>query len=294
MEKGGRQLTVVVCTYNRSDILKYCLDSLQDQSMINLVFEVLIVDNNSTDDTKKVAAEYCGKNKNFRYIFEEKQGLSHARNRGWKDSGADWVCYIDDDSYTGQNFFEEIFKTIEKDQFDMFGGVYLPWYKYGKPKWYKDEYVSNYKKIHDEGFLYGNEFVDGGIMVVKRKVIEETGGFSTDLGMKGYQIGYGEETEFQVRLRKKGKIIGFNPGITIYHLVPEYKLNLWWFLRSNFYNGRQSIVHPSGGKVSDKSLKTEMNAVEKRNCSWQNYAVKILSLLAYNFGRKTAFIGKKL
>ena len=75
-------LSVIVCTYNRCDLLTGCLQSLGDQRLSPARFEVVVVDNNSTDDTAAVVEHHQARLANLRYVFEPIQGLSHARNRG--------------------------------------------------------------------------------------------------------------------------------------------------------------------------------------------------------------------
>ena len=298
MVNNNKKISVIICTYNRAEILKECLDSLLNSSFDQKAFEIIVIDNNSTDLTKKVVKEHIIPDDVLRYCLEKKQGLSFARNRGWKEAKGLWVCYLDDDSYIGENFFQKIIETIERNEFDIFGGVYLPWYKYGKPKWYLDDYASNYKKNHNLGALAFNEFVDGGIMIVRRSVFKDIGGFSKEFGMNGENIGYGEEIDFQIRAREGGKNVGFNPEIIIFHLVPKYKLRINWFVKSNYYNGKQSRFFLKTKKQyfkKNREIFDSKNVLENdsRNIFWQNYLVKVLSLLAYNIGRTISLFGRK-
>ncbi|MFH1754161.1 MAG: glycosyltransferase family A protein, partial [Candidatus Latescibacterota bacterium] len=94
------KLSVIVCTYNRSPLLVSCLDSLVNQTLPVTNFEIVLVNNNSTDDTQAIAERYAGGHGNIRVINELKQGLSHARNRGWQEAKGKYVAYIDDDAKT--------------------------------------------------------------------------------------------------------------------------------------------------------------------------------------------------
>ena len=78
--------TVVVCTYNRAHLLRSCLESLLAQTLDQGQFEVLVVDNNSTDATSQIVNEYTAKYSHFVAVAERQQGLSYARNRGWKEA----------------------------------------------------------------------------------------------------------------------------------------------------------------------------------------------------------------
>src|SRR5256885_6931960 len=122
------QLSVVVCTYNRCDLLEHCLHSLEKQTIEKGLFEVIIIDNNSRDDTKQIVQKFTDRNPHFKYIFEGKQGLGYSRNRGYKESKYDWVAYVDDDAIIHSNYVERALWIISNYPFDCFGGVYHAWY----------------------------------------------------------------------------------------------------------------------------------------------------------------------
>ena len=118
------EISVAVCTYNRADVLPKCLESLINQTTDKELFEVLIIDNNSTDDTKRIALDFCGKNTNFKYIFEEKQGLSHARNRAIDEAKGTYIAYIDDDAIADKEWVKNILDAIKTDSSMVaFGGL---------------------------------------------------------------------------------------------------------------------------------------------------------------------------
>ncbi len=232
-------LSIIVCTYNRAAILLECMESLAGQSVDPDNYEVLIIDNNSTDETRASAVHFISENKNFMLFSEPIQGLSHARNRGWRESRTEWIAYIDDDAKAPRNFVEQILSVIDRHDFDCFGGRYVPWYKYGKPPWYKDEYGSSALDQTRAGILEKG-YLSGGVMVIKKSVLVHFGGFPHFLGMKGDVISYGEETYLQTKLRGSGYRIGYDPDLVIEHLVPAYKMRVGWFLFSAFSRGKVS------------------------------------------------------
>ena len=105
------KISVIVCTYNRAYLLKNCLRSLVDQLVETSTFEVIIVNNNATDDTEEVAKSFTEKYPNFRYIIEPNQGLSNARNRGYKEAKGEYVAYIDDDARAYTDWVENIHQS---------------------------------------------------------------------------------------------------------------------------------------------------------------------------------------
>lgn len=235
------RISIIVCTYNRSEILPFCLESLAEQTLSPEWYEVIIVDNNSNDSTQEIASQYTETHQNFRYIKEPNQGLSYARNLGWHEARTDWTVFIDDDAKASPNFVERIIAAIEGYDFECFGGVYLPWYKYGRPEWFRDEYASNGTKIDHVGILEKGS-ASGGVIVFKKSLLSKFGGFPTHIGMSGETMSYGEESYLQNKMRDEGYKIGFDPELIVYHLVPRYKMHPLWFIKSDYARGRDSCI----------------------------------------------------
>ncbi|MEQ8688381.1 MAG: glycosyltransferase family 2 protein [Imperialibacter sp.] len=234
-------LTVVICTRNRSDILSYCLESITDQSVPTECYNIIVVDNASTDDTVKVIRQFQAKSTNIEYGFVEKVGLSNARNFGFEISKTGWITYLDDDAMAHKNFVEAILRVIENYPFACFGGVYLPWFKYGKKYWLPYEVGTNKSTQNTVGALPDGKYASGGNFSIRKQVLEEVGGFNLNLGMSGAKISYGEEVELQIRLRERGYQVGFDPNILIDHLVPKRKLQFSWWVKSYFAQGRDAV-----------------------------------------------------
>lgn len=237
MVENSLIVSIVVCTYNRAEILQEALQSLTNQTTNTKKFEIIIINNNSTDHTQKIAEQFAAENHNFRVIVENKQGLSHARNRGFLEAASTWVAYLDDDAKVNNKYIERMLFVISNYNFDCFGGVYLPWYKFGKPKWFKDSYGSNGFKLKKTGILE-NDYASGGVIVFKKDVLEHFDGFDYKIGMTGEKIAYGEETLLQVKMRKEGFVIGFDPELRIEHIVSQAKLSPLWFIKSAYAVGR--------------------------------------------------------
>jgi len=230
------QLSIIVCTYNRADLLRDVLQSLTCQTAPSTAYDVLVVNNNSSDSTQQIAQDFSSRFANFYVVVEPKQGLSHARNRGFKEAKTEWVAYLDDDARAHPDFVERVMHTAENFLFDCFGGVYLPWYKCGRPKWFRDEYATNGRLLDEVGVLKKGE-ISGGVSAFKKSVLEQLGGFPSTLGMCGNKIAYGEETLLQLRMREKGFVIGFDPEMLVDHVVSRPKMTVRWLLKSSYYHG---------------------------------------------------------
>lgn len=237
------KFSIIVCTYNRAAILDECLKALTKQSISSDQFEVIIVNNNSSDHTAEVAQKYIAENSNFRLVTELKQGLSNARNLGFAVANAEWVGYIDDDAKARPNYIERIFEVIEKWDFDCFGGIDVPWYKNEKPFWYKDSYFGSRLNYDNISLVKDDEYITGFSMNFKKDLLEKAKGFSPELGMTGDKIAYSEEIDIQLRMRDMGPLkVGYDPALVVDHLVQDYKLDLDWFFISSFALGRDNLV----------------------------------------------------
>ena len=228
--------SVIVCTYNRAQLLKNCLLSLDKQSIDNKHYEVIVVDNNSTDDTQNVVKRFARNRPNTKLVTEKKQGLSYTRNRGWKEAKGRYVAYIDDDALAEPDWIEQIVNFLKTHpKINVFGGRYNRFFLNPFPGWLPENYgtlnLGNKIKILNQK----DEWLSGSNIIFNKSILEKYGGFVTNLGMKGDKILYGEETELLVRLKKDGKSIYYVPAILVKHLVGDYKLHFWWILKGDYY-----------------------------------------------------------
>jgi len=234
-------ISVVICTYNRARLLTLCLQSLVDQTLDKLFYEVLIINNNSTDDTHAVSMEFCRLHSNFRLFNEPRQGLSHARNRGCQEAAGEYVAYIDDDGKASRNWTEMINSFIARHrEVVAFGGPYSAYSLVRLPRWYKESY-GTWSLGSEERPIGPLEWINGTNMVFKRSFLADLGGFNPRIGMSGDTLSYGEETNLLVRIKELNHPIYYVPGLLVEHLIGDYKLNLRWLLTSCYRNGLSSV-----------------------------------------------------
>ena len=235
-------ISVVVCTYNRAELLENAVQSLCDQTLDKSQYEILIVDNSSTDNTRAVAAEFRCRYPNVRYCFEPQQGLSNARNCGWRTARGDYVAYVDDDCRMPNQWLQVTREVIREIGPGVFGGPYHPFYNSSKPPWFQDRYGSH--DLGDEGRAVRNgEYLTGGNIVIRRSLLEATGGFDPRLGRRGSKLGSGEETALILLIRNSmpDELIYYEPKLHVYHLVAPRKMTLRWNIRHRFAGGRDSF-----------------------------------------------------
>ncbi|RYU61828.1 glycosyltransferase [Aliivibrio finisterrensis] len=194
-------LTVAICTFNRSAVLNETLFSLQKQiSVSEYNVQVIVIDNNSTDDTRMVVESNGFINC---YFIENKQGLSHARNKAIDLLNSNYLCFIDDDAVPCDNWLDNIIQaTIKYPDVHFFGGRILPDPHVRLPFWFDDSFHGLYS-LQDFGndvtYYSSKSGPVGANMVISRDVIRNER-FNTKLGRVGNNLLSGEETEFFVRL----------------------------------------------------------------------------------------------
>lgn len=234
-------ISIAIFTYNRGWLLGETLTALQEQSTPLDVFEIVVVNNASTDNTAQVIQNFSQKFPFFKNVYEPSLGQSHARNAALYAASTEWVCYLDDDAKAAPNYVEIALRVIAAGKFVCFGGAILPWRRDPLPTWFLDEYeYTSHHALTQETQLTNTAFVFGGNMAVRKDIALSIGGFDANFGMQGKQVGYGEETEFQTRIHAAGHALGYIPDLLVYHYArPEkytfpaqwrinYKLGVSW------------------------------------------------------------------
>lgn len=240
-------ISVIVCTYNRAAYLRKALRSLCGQAFPKDAFEVLVVDNNSTDDTARLVREEFAGEENVRYIFEPVQGLSQARNTGWRNARGEYVAYLDDDAVASERWLAEIqvaFGTTIPQPAVVGGEIDLAW-EAPRPPWLIDAwlvYLGKFDLAPASRWLGSEEWVGGGNCAFKRDVLAQIGGFDTQVGRKGDSLISNDEVLLFRKLQESGRRLYYRPAMKIWHSVPEERLTLPWFERRFFWQGVSDVT----------------------------------------------------
>jgi glycosyltransferase involved in cell wall biosynthesis len=231
-------LSIIICSYNRASYISDALTSLYGQSSGLDDFEVIIVDNNSIDNTKEVYAQWRQTNTNgqFTFISETKQGASFARNTGAAIAKGEWVCFMDDDAVATTDYVKNIIKHIQDQPFIVgFGGRIIPKYIPGEPKWmsyYVSSLVGNFDYAPTACAFENGKYPLESNMIVKKSVYDQIGGFNVNLpGVVGtLRIG-GEGKELFYKIIALGHTIYYDPSICVHHVVEVKKLTSEYMYR---------------------------------------------------------------
>ena len=241
------RISAVICTYNRAAHLQKAIQSLVHQSLPKEMYEIIIVDNGSTDGTKAVVEEF-DQFDNLRYINEPIIGLSQARNTGWQNAKGEYVAYLDDDAIACPEWLERMLKAFDtvQPQPASVGGKVIPIWEAERPAWLPKEMETAFA-IADWGdkpkFLTEEHEHHVGCNVAYRQdILKACGGFNTNLGRKGTNLLSNDESLIWLYLRQHGLGIYYHPSIRVEHLVPARRLAKRFLYRRMFWQGVSNEV----------------------------------------------------
>ena len=233
--------SVVVCTYNRANYLDLCLDALAacgpDQGV-----EILVIDNNSTDCTTAIVEKHRSQDQRVRYLFEPRQGLSAARNRGLVEAQGAYIAFIDDDARPNSHWVSSIIEFfLTHSDAGAVGGPYTAFAVAPLPEWIPEDFGCF--SLGSEVVRLGQrEWLTGTNMAFRKDIALRFGGFDERIGMRGENVAYGEETNLQLRLKRAGIPIYYDPKIRVEHAITPYKTSLRWLLQASYRSGQDGII----------------------------------------------------
>lgn len=233
-------ISVIICTYNRSLQLRKALQSIKEMVLPeNLLWELVLVDNNSNDDTKDVAFEFRNHlQQELTYIFEGRQGKSFALNSGVKAARGDILAFTDDDITVDRGWLYHIKKGIDELNCIGVGGRIISVWDVMKPKWLSDSGPYRLMDAIVQYDLGDNPCIAqlplvGANMAFRRIAFDKYGLFRTDLGPKEKEIMRAEDTEFCLRLFQSGEKLAYAPDAIVYHPVEKERTEKKYF--ESFY-----------------------------------------------------------
>jgi glycosyltransferase involved in cell wall biosynthesis len=304
-------ITVTICTYNRADLLSGAIESLVKQTLSPACFEILVVDNASTDDTVGIVQTYQEQCPDYviRYLHEVHLGVGHARNAALREAYGSLIAYMDDDARAAPDWLEKglaIFRTMSSQsrQLICVGGPILPFYTSPRPDWFKDEYEVRTWAVHGR-WLEPEEAFSGSNMIWHKESLVAIGGFGEDLGPIGMAFALGEDT---LAFKKVWRLFShaamfYSPELVVLHWVPEYKMKLSYRLQRAFLNGQSAVQmeeHPSlpwrlrtlarsGGAAFLWTLRALLRKPRYRH--WQNWVVEQGQPVLVKIGTVLAVLG---
>lgn len=261
-----KKLSLIIATYNRAQSLLRTLRSVVSQSAAPELWECIVVNNNSTDNTAEVFACFAAENQDFdlKMVTETKQGLSNARNAGITASKGEYVAIVDDDETLESSYIESYIEFFDSFPTAMAaGGAVRAEYESHRPRWmshYTERMIANPIDLDVVVTLFPSSRVPaGGNMAFRREIFDRVGLFNPRLGRNGQSLIGGEENDLFARLRAAGELLYFVPNAAIYHHIPDAKLTDEYFDRLSYNVGRSKALRAQ----SDEEL-SELMASERR------------------------------
>lgn len=226
------RVSVVISTYNRAALLPAALQNVLDlRGEVADTLELIVVDNNSSDDTRKVIADIQARDPRVRYVFEPQQGSSYGRNAGIRAARAPIVAFTDDDVRTSPDWIEAIVRAFhEHPDAAAVGGRVLPMWSSPPPAWLTREHWAPLALVDygDRPFVVS---ADRPVCLVtanaafRRDVFDAVGGFAPEFQLDSRGIlGSVEDQELQLRVTRAGLPIVYDPRIIVHAEVQPSRL----------------------------------------------------------------------
>lgn len=237
-------LSVLICTYNREKYIGNLLESLAANDLAKSEYEIVLVDNNCTDNTRGVCEAFAAARRDIRFCYcvETEQGLSAARNKAIKEAKGDILVYVDDDALVDTWYLRTVAEYMQAHpEISAVGGPIIPLYETEEPKWmtrYTKELLCGYLYFGDKERPFpGERYPGGGNAAYRAEVFQQVGLFNTDLGRKGDGLMGSEEKDIFDKMKALGMRFMYLPKMILHHIIPQKKLERDYFERLTYQIG---------------------------------------------------------
>ncbi len=300
-------ISVIICTYNRARYVYNVLKSIAENDFPRDRYEILLINNNSTDLTVEECDRFRGDYPDvcFRYFLEEQQGLSYARNCGIRNAAGELLIYVDDDARAGKDFlrtYEEFFTRMPAAE--GAGGPVVPEYEdCSEPDW-----MSPYTQQLVTGSLYLGErerifprgkYPIGCNSAFRKEVFDRVGLFDVKLGRKGNSLIGAEEKDLFDKMTTQGMKFYYLPGAVLYHqinsrkLTPEYFEGLTYGIGvSERYRTQQISRKKYYGRLLQEAVKWGGTLVLSAGYFLKGQAAKAQKLLIFRRNVTRGLLGR--
>jgi len=237
------RVTVAVITYNRSRFLREALAGIVRQNYPADRWELLVIDNNSTDDTGEVVASFGVSMPAPRHVVETKQGLDHGRNRAIAEAQGDFIVLVDDDILVEPDWLSQLvapFSSKSAHRIGVVGGEVAPVFPDGVPAWLEGSHRPLEFRA-DPGPLPPGQAPMGANFAFPKWVFMRFGSFDTRLDRQGARLFGGGDSEMIRRIRSVGLEAWFAPGAKALHQIPSSRLTLRYAMRHAFDSARSRV-----------------------------------------------------
>lgn len=226
-EKGNSiDFSVIVPAYNAEQTLASCLESLTAQTVLQDTYEVIVVDDGSTDRTAEIAKRF-----NIRYLFQENRGPASARNHGVHAAQGRIILFTDSDCVPTPHWIEEMVEPFADPQVVAVKGSYRTRQRELVARFAQVEFEDRYDMLLRHSHI---DMVDSYSAAFRKDAFEIAGGFD-----ESFPKANNEDTDLSYRLSTAGCKMVFKPGAVVYHRHPA---TLSRYLRVKFWRGYWRMI----------------------------------------------------
>lgn len=242
-------VSVVISTYNRASILGRAIEALLVQDTGGLTYEVVIVDNNSTDNTKQVIESYAQRDSRIKYAFEKKQGVAYGRNTGIALTQGEYILFCDDDVTVSPNWLQKLHEELLRyPDADFVGGRVLPFWKNAPPAWLDvrmaplalQDYGDTPQRVSAEN----PRCLISACLGVRRRAFDRAGLFDPATQRVGNSIGSSEDHDWEMKVWQNGGFGVYVPSVLCYAEVPPVRQLKSYHRRWHLGNGKFAAIAP--------------------------------------------------
>ncbi|MSU51715.1 MAG: glycosyltransferase [Opitutus sp.] len=242
------KISVAIPTYNRADFLRQTLAGIAAQHFPRDHFEVLVIDNNSTDHTRTVVDEFANTHPAPRHVFETKQGLDHARNRAIAEARGEVIVFGDDDILVQPDWLAQMVVPLLADtgrRIGAVGGEVVPVFPDGLPDWIREWHAPLGFRA-DTGPLEPKHSPMGANLAFPAWVFDQLGLFHTALDRAAGNYFSGGDSEMIRRVRAAGLEVWFAPAAAVKHQMPANRTTFRYASRHAFDSARSRVIDRAG------------------------------------------------
>lgn len=244
------QATILIPTYNRACYLSRCLKALTVLNTDPRIFEIVVVDNNSTDKTRDVVSEFAKAHPGLgvRYVFEIKQGVSNARNHGLAEARGEIICFLDDDSPPEPDWLNNLLRVFSDASVGCAGGPSnLDFQGQTVPAWLEGDLqglISGYGLPYEKptALSQWQQYPLSCNLAIRKQALANLNAFRDDLGRIGNVKLTGGETDLINRIHKVGWKVMYLPDAQVRHLVPPERLQKSYLYKIGYGLAMSHIV----------------------------------------------------
>ncbi|MGH7958324.1 MAG: glycosyltransferase [Opitutaceae bacterium] len=238
------KVTVAIPTYNRAEFLRQTLAGITTQQFPRDHFEVLVIDNNSHDETRSVVKGFAAARPAPRHLLETQQGLDYARNRAIAEARGDIILFADDDILVAPDWIAQMSVPLLADpagRIGAVGGEVIPVFPDGLPEWVREWHAPLAFRA-DAGPLESRQSPMGANLAFPKWVFERLGPFHTSLDRAAGNYFSGGDSEMIRRIRAAGLEVWFAPGAAVQHQMPASRTTFRYARRHAFDSARSRVI----------------------------------------------------